>query len=415
MWMVLLFALPLVLDSFQATRSADAREQETVNAEEQRYKFLLHQIHGMVQKLLYEKERHFNESIEALTQLVETSCRSQPGNQTTGSIGLADIERTAEEITNVFLVRLTATHISIFEDIKAKLTAMATDIMKEITAQLLGMASVHDLAGLQSQVSTLATSGALSDLQKDLSPFASSATEDIKQAVSRLASEVDTGMKNFATSNQITEIQEELDSVPLCNLRNDFDRVLTLLSTNKEDIGDLDETLRASLAEQKAACQGGAERQESAAGLAQLLESLRAAVDGNADSIRSVASAVGKLQGEFAARLGALEELAKKIDNNTLLPPTTTTTTTTTPRPTTTTTPALPVFPCLDSNFASAGLGVEVCRAAVRLGKCQRLSVAIHCCRSCSDAGEIPVMGAHRFINSNRTLSRVSAAKLMRP
>ncbi|XP_047486181.1 uncharacterized protein LOC125037184 [Penaeus chinensis] len=412
MWMVLLFALPLALDSFQATRSADAREQETVNAEEQRYKYLMYQIHGMVQKLLYEKERHFSERLEALTQLVETSCRSQPGKQTTGPIGLANMERTAEEITNIFFERLTAMRIN--EDIKAKLTAMATDIMREITAQLLGMASVQDLAALQSQVSTLATSEALSGLQKDLSPFASSATEDIKQAVSRLASEVDTSMKNIATSNQIAEIQEELDSVPFCNLRNDFDRVLTFLSTNKEDIGDLDEALRASLAEQKAACQGGAERQESAAGLVQLMESLRTAVDGNANSIRSVASAVGKLEGEVAARLGALEELARKINNNTLPPPTTTTTTTT-PGPTTTTTPAIPVFPCLDSNFASAGSGVDVCRAAVRLGKCQRLSVAIHCCRSCSDAGEIPVMGAHRFVNSSRTLSRVSAAKLMRP
>nr|XP_027221859.1 uncharacterized protein LOC113813972 [Penaeus vannamei] len=345
MWRVLLVALPLAFNSFHA----DASEQETVNTEEQRYKYLLYQIHGMVQRLLHEKEKHFNQSLEALTQLVETACRSQQGKQTTGSMNLVNTERAIEEMANVFFARVSATSMNIFDDIQAKLTVMATDIMGEITTQLLGKASVQDLAELQSQVSTLPTSEGLSDLQKDLLPVASSATEGLKQAVSTLASEVDTSMENVATSDQIAEIQEEIDSVTLCNQRNDFDQVLTLLSTAEEDLGDLAETLQSSVAEQKAACQGEAERQESTAAQQQLLESLRAAVDGNANGIRGVASAVRVLGDEVAERLGALEEMAEKISNNTLLPPPTTTTTTTTPRPSTTTA-AVPVFPCLDSS-----------------------------------------------------------------
>ncbi|ROT70018.1 hypothetical protein C7M84_011722 [Penaeus vannamei] len=398
MWRVLLVALPLAFNSFHA----DASEQETVNTEEQRYKYLLYQIHGMVQRLLHEKEKHFNQSLEALTQLVETACRSQQGKQTTGSMNLVNTERAIEEMANVFFARVSATSMNIFDDIQAKLTVMATDIMGEITTQLLGKASVQDLAELQSQVSTLPTSEGLSDLQKDLLPVASSATEGLKQAVSTLASEVDTSMENVATSDQIAEIQEEIDSVTLCNQRNDFDQVLTLLSTAEEDLGDLAETLQSSVAEQKAACQGEAERQESTAAQQQLLESLRAAVDGNANGIRGVASAVRVLGDEGEGEVG--------LGYPPSHPPTTLNSSSASLSVVRDVFRSVVLF-----QLASAGLGVDVCQAAVRLGKCEQLSVAVHCCRSCSAAGRIPVMGAHRFVNASRTLSRVSAAKLMRP
>ncbi|XP_063595607.1 uncharacterized protein LOC134772501 [Penaeus indicus] len=416
MWTVLFIALVLGLcratGPLAPTADIEGRSdaQETINTEEQRYKYLLYQIHGTVSKLLDDHQKHIDDRINSLTHLVGENCNSDANGRTDVSDNFVELEPKIEELTSLFFARLTATGEKFVTDIQSTLASVTSDIVGHITLQLLAVADKQDVAVLNHQLSNLATSQALGELQQGLSTFASTATAEVKQAIASLASDWNVNSKSLASSSQVQEIKEQLVTVSSCDQKNDIDQVLALLATAEEDIDSLADTLRTSVAEQKAACQGGAERQESAAGLAQLLESLRAAVDGNADSIRSVASAVGKLEGEFAARLGALEELAKKIDNNTLLPPTTTTTTTTTPRPTTTTTPAKLVSPCLNSYFYGA-VTFDVCDSAVRFRKCQESFMAYHCCRSCTDAGKIPVMGPHRFVQDARRVPTVDALK----
>ncbi|XP_037793314.1 uncharacterized protein LOC119588746 [Penaeus monodon] len=389
--------------------------QETINTEEQRYKHLLFQIHGTVQKLLDSHQKHIDERINSLTQLVGNSCSSDATGQTNvlGS-NSEDLEPKIEELTNFFFARLTATGEKFVTDIQSKLATVTSDVVGHITLQLLAVADKQDVAVINHQLSNLATSQALDEMQQSLSSFASTATAEVKQAIASLASEWSVNSKSLASSSQVLEIKEQLATVSSCNQKNDIDQVLALLATAEEDIDSLADTLRTSVAEQKAACQGGAESQESTAGLVQLLESLRAVVDGNANSIRGVASTVGKLEGEVAARLGALEELAKKINNNTLLPPPTTTTTTT-PRPTTTTTAAKQISPCLDSTFLGGGATLDVCNAAVHFKKCQIDFVAYHCCRSCTEAGMVPEIGPHRYLNFGRRVSILKALQVMRP
>lgn len=353
-----------------------------MNTEEQRFKYLLYQISGTVQKLMTEQQKYIDNRFDTLTLAMEMACSSHAVSQVNDRV---DVAETGIDMEN-----------------------MAAEIVRILTAVL------------QSQLSSLATSGAVSDLQSNLSSFASSVTEEVKQAISSLTSEIDTKSKSVATNSQIQEIKEQLASVTACSHRKDFDQVLALLTTTEEDIDDLEESLKTSLAEQKAACLGEDEHQERTASLVQLLESLQISVNSNADSIRSVASAVGGLEGEVAARLGALEELAEKINNNTLLPPpppppstTTTTTTTTTPRPTTTTTAS--ISPCLDSTFVGGGAMLDVCDAAVRFKKCRLDFVAYHCCRSCTDAGMITEMGPHRYLAFDRKVSILKALQIMRP
>ncbi|XP_047486171.1 uncharacterized protein LOC125037178 [Penaeus chinensis] len=416
MWTVVFIALVLgscrAAGPLEPTVDLEGRSdvQETTNTEEQRYKHLLYQIHGTVRTLLDDHQKHIDERIDSLTQLVGENCNSDANGQTNVSDNFTELEPKIEELTNIFFARLTATGEKFVTDIQSKLASVTSDTVGHITLQLLAVADKQDVAVLNHQLANLATSQALGELQQSLSSFASTATEEVKQAIASLGSEWNVNSKSLASSSQVQEIKEQLVTVSSCNHKNDIDQVLALLATAEEDIDSLADTLKTSVAEQKAECQGGADRQESAAGLVQLLESLRTAVDGNANSIRSVASTVGKLEGEVAARLGALEELARKINNNTLLPPPTTTTTTTTPRPTTTTTPAKLVSPCLNSYFYGA-VTFDVCDSAVRFKKCQESFMAYHCCRSCTDAGRIPVMGPHRYVQAARRVSTLEALK----
>ncbi|XP_063595359.1 uncharacterized protein LOC134772322 [Penaeus indicus] len=387
MWKVLLVVLPLVLGSCRATgpleqvveQSTHTGDQETMNTEEQRFQYLLYQISDTVKKLLSEQQKYIDDRFNTLTRSMETICGAQPISQVNNRVDVAEAGFNIED--------------------------MAAEIVRILTAVL------------QSVLSPLATSEDLSALQTNLSSFSSTLTGEIKQEISRLASEVDTSTKSLATESHLQEIKEQLDSVTSCSHRKDFDKVLALLTTTEEDIDDLAEFLNTSLAEQKAACLGGDEHQERTASLVQLLESLQVTVNSNANSIRDVASVVGGLEGEVVQRLKALEELTEKINNNTLLPPPPPppTTTTTTPRPTTTTTAARQISPCLDSTFLGGGATLDVCDAAVRFKKCQLDFVAYHCCRSCTDAGMVPEMGPHRYLNFSRRVSILKALQIMRP
>ncbi|XP_047486017.1 nucleoprotein TPR-like [Penaeus chinensis] len=387
MWKVLLVALPLVLGSCRASgpleqvveQSTHTGDQETMNTEEQRFKYLLYQISDTMKKLLSEQKKYIDNRFNTLTLSMETICGAQAISQVSGR---TDVAETGIDIEN-----------------------MAAEIVRILTAVL------------QSQLSSLATSEDLSDLQSNLSSFASTLTGEVKQEISSLASEMDTSTKGLATESQLQEIKEQLESVTSCNHREDFDKVLALLTTTEEDIDDLAESLNTSLAEQKAACLGGDEHQERTASLVQLLESLQVTVNSNANSIRDVASVVGGLEGKVVQRLETLEELAEKINNNTLLPPPPPppTTTTTTPRPTTTTTAARQISPCLDSTFVGGGATLDVCNAAVHYRKCQLDFVAYHCCRSCTEAGMVPEIGPHRYLSFDRRVSILKALQIMRP
>ncbi|XP_037793255.1 uncharacterized protein LOC119588691 [Penaeus monodon] len=387
MWKVFLVVLPLVLGSCRASgpleqvveQSTHTGDQETMNTEEQRFRYLLYQISDTMKKLLSEQQKYIDNRLNTLTLTMEMVCGSQAISQVNGRV---DVAESGINIEN-----------------------MAAEIVRILTAVL------------QSQLSPLATSEALSDLQSNLSSSAATLTGEVKQAISSLASEVDTNTKSLATESQLQEIKEQLASVTSCNHRKDFDQVLALLTTTEEDIDDLAESLNTSLAEQKAACLSGDEHQQRTASLVELLESLQVSVNSNADSIRGVASVVGGLEGDVVRRLEVLEELAEKINNNTLLPPPPppTTTTTTTPRPTTTTTAAKQISPCLDSTFLGGGATLDVCNAAVHFKKCQIDFVAYHCCRSCTEAGMVPEIGPHRYLNFGRRVSILKALQVMRP
>ncbi|XP_042881112.1 uncharacterized protein LOC122258904 [Penaeus japonicus] len=422
MWKVLLLALPFALESLRAAGSSDVTGQETVNAEEIRYKHLLFQIHDVVRKLLFEKEKRFNQSLDALTQVVETACRPDPNDQKSESTNLAKFEQSLEKMNSVFSSRLSATQMEIAEDVQATLSEWTNDTVKNLTLQFSGLANKNDLSAMQSHVSTLVTSNDLNDLQKNLSSFVSTAADGIKQSTRNLTAITDARDQYNATSNQIIEIKELLDNVTSCNYRNYFDQVMAMLTTAEEDIGDLAEIFSASQAEQKDTCVSTETHRQRTDILAQQLQGLQASVDNNANSIHSVASSVGEVKTKVATRLVALEELAEEISNNTVqprCPPTRAPAASTTPRPATETTASLPAArtfsPCLDSSLAGKASDENICQTAVLLQKCQLLAVAYHCCRSCTDAGMIPVMGPHRRVNYSRRLSRITAAQLMRP
>ncbi|XP_042881109.1 uncharacterized protein LOC122258901 [Penaeus japonicus] len=412
MWKVLVIVLPLVLGSCKATGPLEAVvEEETINTEEQRYKHLLYQIHGTVQKLLDEHQKHVDQRLDTLTQLVETACTSGATSQTNDQVDFAEIEPKIEELSNVFFTRLTATGEKFVAEVQSKLKDVTSETVGYITLQLLTVASKQDVAVLQHQLSNLATSEALSDLRVSLTSFAATATEEVKQAISSVASERDASNQKVVTQNEMSEIRQQLDVIASCNHMQDFDQVLTLLASTERDIDGLAEIMRTSLAEQRSTCVSGDEHRQRTDSLVQLIEGLQASVDANANGIRGVESAVGKMDGEVAVRLAALQELAQDINNNTLHPPPPpppTTTTTTTPRPTTTTTAPKVATPCLDSSFTGFG-NFDVCGSAVRFRKCKALFMSYHCCRTCTDAGMIPVMGPHRYLQASRSVPIIQA------
>ncbi|KAK3849027.1 hypothetical protein Pcinc_044202 [Petrolisthes cinctipes] len=71
-------------------------------------------------------------------------------------------------------------------------------------------------------------------------------------------------------------------------------------------------------------------------------------------------------------------------------------------------------YPCEDSNFVLDGEEFDVCATAVRFKRCHMQSLAYHCCRSCTDSGQIPEDGPWRYINTSRTVTRIGASQLMR-
>ncbi|KAK4307495.1 hypothetical protein Pmani_020747 [Petrolisthes manimaculis] len=72
-------------------------------------------------------------------------------------------------------------------------------------------------------------------------------------------------------------------------------------------------------------------------------------------------------------------------------------------------------YPCEDSNFVFDEEEFDVCATSVRFKRCQIQTLAYHCCRSCTDSGQIPEDGPWRYMNYSRTVTRLTASQLLTP
>lgn len=129
----------------------------------------------------------------------------------------------------------------------------------------------------------------------------------------------------------------------------------------------------------------------------QLLQELKVEIDDNGNILTNMFLALEDAEDLLNEKLTPLETLTQHINGQSPQLPTTLI-------PTGAPFSEGTLRECEDSEFIGGKQSIDVCSAAVKYNKCYMQVVAYHCCRTCTDAGQIPEVGPHRYLTYPRRI-----------
>ncbi|KAG7169999.1 uncharacterized protein LOC121864929 [Homarus americanus] len=378
------------------------RDDDTLNPDSNFIYVVSREIENRMEILLGQLQQNLEARFNLIEKNIAESSSGADREMTNPFYITDEFHTKVTEMLHLFTNMVSTKANETIRDMEDKLNTLSNNLISRVEAELSPVSSAMD--DLKEEMSSLATKTELTEMKDSLSTVANSSVKELKQTLSSLATQTQLSANAQQQAVYLKEVKHLLTNSCIASADNQKEALGALLTSVDSNSKKMDEL---SGAVQTSATHCTEHTSDTANNLTQLINVLTENVSNYDASLSDITEDLVNVVTLMETKLAAVEDKVAEIHSNTQPAPTTTTTTTTKA-------PAI-LRPCENSDFKGSADKLDVCNAAVRFKKCHLQFVAFHCCRSCTEAGQIEGTGPWRYLNYPRQISIFQALSQMRP